>query len=99
MIDFKKHFNNSDEIDFWVQDIYPITIISDRYGGTYSGGQYTAWPIFYYDIPEGPEDSDIPCFDFWQNVDKSFIGIGESIDAAKLDLIFKMKKKLEDYEG
>lgn len=26
---------------------YPLTIIADRYNGTYSGGRFTAWNMDY----------------------------------------------------
>lgn len=31
--------------------VYPLTILRDRYGGTYSGGAYLAWNRHYDDIP------------------------------------------------
>lgn len=27
------------------RDIYPLTIVKDRYTGVYSGGIYTAWKL------------------------------------------------------
>lgn len=35
-----------------MKDIYPCTIVADRYDGTYSGGKFTAWPCDYYNLPE-----------------------------------------------
>ena len=33
-----------------MNEIYPLTIINDRYAGTYSGGIFTAWNMDYYEI-------------------------------------------------
>ncbi len=49
------------EIDF----LYPVTIIQDRYGGTYSGGKWLAFNLDAEDIPQGVSGSDYPCADFW----------------------------------
>ena len=99
IINFEKDcFPTKYHYESWLEDLYPLTIISDRYGGTYSGGVYTAWPLCFNEIPEDIEDSDVPCFCFWEHVDKSFIGMGATIEEAKMDLIAKLKAKLEEYD-
>ena len=40
--------NNSNTPDKEISDIYPLTVVSDRYTGTYSGGEYTAWNLYDY---------------------------------------------------
>lgn len=78
---------------------YPCTIIVDRYGGSYSGGRRTAWPVS--ELPEGPYDSDPECKDFWKayasgrtpngDVAPYPIGIGEAPQAALDDLRAKFR--------
>ena len=46
-------------------DIYPLTIIFDRYMGTYSRGVWTAWNTLPQDIPQAIFESDVPCGNFW----------------------------------
>lgn len=45
--------------------IYPLTIIIDRYGGTYSGGEFTAWNLYPETIPDDIYSDDCTCNDFW----------------------------------
>lgn len=65
---------------------WPVTVYSDRYGGTYSGGDWLAaigWaPLF--DSP--PFDSDVPCFEWWEDGGGARIGRGPTPDAALADL-------------
>lgn len=73
------------------KEIYPLTIIYDRYGGTYSGGAYTAWNCNPYDIPNGPFSSDCECSDFWCKC-KIPVGKGRTPDEAIADLWNKLTK-------
>lgn len=45
--------------------IYPLTIIHDRYAGTYSGGLFTAWNLYPNSIPSEICDDDSTCAFFW----------------------------------
>ena len=64
-------------------DIYPLTIIRDRYRGVYSGGQYTAWNLAHYEIPEDIGDDDTTCRDFWNLRSKEYpVGVGDTIREA-----------------
>ena len=74
-----------------LDSIYPLTIISDRYNGVYSGGKYTAWPLFYYQVPREPEESDIDCSLFWETY-CGVVGKGNTIQEALVDLASKMGK-------
>lgn len=69
-------------------DIYPLTIIRDRYGGTYSGGKYTAWNVKHYEIPKRIDGDDMDCQKAWQDLRnvKYPVGIGETIQEAIKDL-------------
>ena len=72
--------------------IYPLTIISDRYSGTYSGGNYLAFNEEFNNIPEEVNADDVTCALFWgQHKDeyKYSIGKGNTINEAIEDLINK----------
>lgn len=76
-------------------DIYPLTIVADRYGGVYSGGKYTAW---YCDADEVPKDifqSDVLCDECWTKLYEQSpmpFGVGETIDEAVRNLNEKLVK-------
>lgn len=53
------------ETNYADKDIYPLTIINDRYGGCYSGGEYTAWNLEFDEIPEEINWDDVSCNNFW----------------------------------
>lgn len=83
------------ELAFWAKEEYPVTIIHDRYGGSYSGALYTAWPFDFWKLPKNTIDgSDIPCMDFWSDADSSLIGKGRSPQTAMNDLRRKIKARL-----
>lgn len=76
-------------------EIYPLTIINDRYSGTYSGGKFTAWNVEANEIPESVNGDDITCLSFWdsEQCKEYTIGIGNTIKDAVADLYCKMKKE------
>lgn len=82
-----------------LKDIYPLTIVADRYGGTYSGGKYLAFNSLPEDISEDIHGSDLECRDFWiksERNEKFIVGKGETVQEAYDDLkenIMKYWKK------
>lgn len=70
-------------------DLYPITIIADRYNGSYSKGKFTAWNL--REAPVEVEDGDIECMNFWDDY-KGLVGKGETPNEALEDLTEKSKK-------
>ena len=83
------------------EDIYPVTIIRDRYNGVYSKFSYIA---FYADLDwlcsqyEGYCGDDASCREWWVNVRReqyringAFIGGGSSPTLALNDLFNNMK--------
>lgn len=71
-------------------DIYPLTIVWDRYGGTYSGGEFIAWNLYPSDVPEEQFFGDIECWKFWLEEAKEFsgkYGKGATPEEAIRDLI------------
>lgn len=78
---------------WWLEHQYPCTIIKDRYTGAYSGGEWTCWPCDENKIPKEQRGDDITCMDFWNIVDKSIIGIGNSPQEALGNLVKKLLLK------
>ena len=76
--------------DFIEDKIYPLTIIADRYNGTYSGGQYTAWNLIAEDIPPEVDGDDVDCYEFWLT-NKMICGKGRTLKEAVADLYIKLK--------
>lgn len=74
--------------------VYPVTIIQDRYSGTYSGGQWTAFNLYKEQVPDAVDDSDVPCREFWTLASNFHLAIGRG---ATPDEAFEdLKKRLED---
>lgn len=70
---------------------YPLTIVLDRYGGTYSGASFLAFNCDPAWIPEEIDDDDTTCSNYWYNNPNELVGKGETPDAAVDDLITKIK--------
>ena len=73
--------------------LWPVTIIMDRYSGTYSGGQYTAWNCYPEDIPNDVFSNDMACAEFWginDETNKYIVGKGRTPDDAQNDLFNKI---------
>jgi hypothetical protein len=65
--------------------IYPLTIVSDRYGGVYSCGKWTAWNLYPQELPPAQDADDCTCSDFWLDTDL-VIGRGATPREAVKDL-------------
>lgn len=74
-----------------VKDIFPLTIIADRYNGVFSGGKYTAWGCDPWDIPPEVDDGDNICRNFWETYDLP-VGRGETPMEAYYDLIVRERE-------
>ena len=74
-----------------MKEIYPLTIVCDRYGGTYSGGRYLAFNLDYDEIPSAISGDDTSCYEYWQEND-IVVGKGESIESAYRDLKNRIKE-------
>lgn len=80
--------------EFMEDSIYPLTIVSDRYSGAYSGGEYTAWNLLAEDVPEGIEADDVGCHSFW--LDNEIVcGKGRTVCEALADLYMKLNNQEE----
>lgn len=67
-------------------DAYPVTITMSRYGGTYERGRWVAWPLDPDRLPQGWDDEDMPCRQFWQSYTGP-VGGGDTPQEALDDLI------------
>ena len=61
---------------------YPVTIVMDRYGGSYSGGAWIAWPLYPEDVPREPEGDDSAAIVFWSGERKYPCGRGSTPNEA-----------------
>lgn len=70
-------------------DIYPVTIVLDRYAGTYSKANWTAWNKDISEVPDEIEADDVTCMEFWNTYD-GVVGKGATPNEAYNDLISKL---------
>lgn len=83
---------NKREAQFWLKTYYPTTIIRDRYNGTYSGGNWLAFPMDYHQVPADIDGDDSECMIFWDDYD-GLVGKGETAELAMADLVAEMEKR------
>lgn len=76
-------------MSYWLERHYPATIVNDRYSGTYSGGEWLAFPLDYWNVPDEVDGGDIECMLFWDTYD-GVVGKGNTPQGAMEDLIRKM---------
>ena len=74
-------------------DIYPLTIIKDRYCGAYSGGLYTAWNLAFECVPVQINFDDVTCSNFW-----AFNTIKVGKGNTPIEAIENLRKRLGDKE-
>lgn len=77
------------------KNLYPLTIVMDRYTGVYSGGRFTAWNLNPDEIPEEicwGHSSALEIFRDIRNGKRNIVyGIGGTPDEAAMDLYMKIK--------
>lgn len=61
-------------------DIYPLTIVKDRYTGVYSGGEWTAWHCDADEVPPEIASGDLPCGRFWDSAHDATVSRFLSLD-------------------
>lgn len=73
---------------YWTEDgdHYPCTVVRSRYGGTYEGGEWLAFPVRPSEMPYGWDGGDLQCAEFFGSWDKYPIGRGRFPEDAILDL-------------
>lgn len=85
---------SKEEAKTWLEFVYPLTIIKDRYSGSYSGGVYVAYPCEFYEVDEDVAGGDVECMEFWGEF-CGVVGRGNSYSEAFSDLVVKMKNIVE----
>lgn len=81
------------------EEIYPLTIIIDRYNGAYSGGKVTAWNCRSDYVPSEISDDDCSCYDIWSDLRETGnyrgvkFGVGNTVIGAVEDLYKKLKNE------
>ena len=78
-----------EESELWMQIRYPVTIISDRYHGCYSGAEWLAFPLERDEVPEEVCGEDMEEMTFWDDY-TGLVGKGATPDAAYADLVEKV---------
>ena len=84
----------AEERKAWIRIQYPVTIVSDRYYGCYSGANWLAFPLYVEEIPEEVGGGDMEEMCFWDNY-KEPVGKGGTPDTALKDLIQKIEELSE----
>jgi hypothetical protein len=74
-----------------IDDLDPVTVTPDRYGGTYSGGAWLAFPCDPHDVPEEPSYGDNAAAAWWQQAGDFPIGRGRSATDAYEDLVRRLE--------
>lgn len=73
-----------------------VTIIADRYGGTYSNGRFIAVPVSYQSVEfyldGSPMDDDNSVQELWDRASGLIVGRGQSPNEAYEDL----RRQLDD---
>lgn len=72
-----------------LHEVWPLTIVSDRYGGAYSGGKWIAWPCDGDDVPVAPTEDDVTCHNFWYDFE-GYVGKGKTPNEALESLLEKL---------
>lgn len=73
--------------------LYPVTIVCDRYSGTYSGAKWLAFNMYPENVSIlDVNGDDISCHNFWLDDAKRYvIGKGSTPDEALADLYSQKK--------
>ena len=74
------------------ESIYPLTIVSDRYSGCYSGGIFTAWNLNAHEVPMEIASDDVTCADFWCK-NKILCGKGKTVEEAVANLYIQIENE------
>lgn len=84
---------NKKRLENWYKNKYPLTILKDRYGGIYSGGDYLAFPLEPNNLPYGYAASEVTCVSFWKDYSEP-VGKGNTPEEASVILNELIMKEL-----
>lgn len=65
--------------------LYPVTLITTRYGGVYEGGAWAAFPCRAHEVPRETVADDVTCVMWWEEHGAA-IGVGATPEDALADL-------------
>lgn len=72
-------------------NIYPVAIITARYGGVYEGNRWLAFNCYDGQIPNEATSDDITCSTWWStSADAKKVGRGNTPNEALIDLELRM---------
>ena len=77
------------------KDIYPLTIVADRYAGAYSGGLCLAFNLYPHEVPSAIFGGGTEAMEFWKDGgehEKYIIGKAHRPDTAGYRLREKLQK-------
>jgi hypothetical protein len=79
-----------------MDELYPVTIVYDRYSGTYSGAKWLAFNMYPENVSIlDVNGDDISCHNFWLDDAKRYvIGKGSTPDEALADLYSQTKHRV-----
>lgn len=86
---------NRTDKDIWLETRYPLTVVTDRYGGTYSDAAYLAFPLDFDEVPEDVNGDDTECVHFWRCYDEP-VGKGATVQEAIDDLVEQVKESEDE---
>jgi hypothetical protein len=78
----------------WLRVFWPLSVVADRYGGTYSRGEWSAWPLLPSEVPAAISGDDVEARQWWEAAATGSVvfGIGSSPEGAIADLKQKMSR-------
>ena len=74
-----------------INNIYPLTVIYDRYNSSYSGGKYVVFNLESLDIPKKIFGDDNVAIKFWKHC-KIIVGVEGNPDNTIKNLIKNLRK-------
>lgn len=77
---------NNRNLKTWLETHHPTTIVNDRYNGTYSEGQWLAFPLEHYEVPRDVDGVDLACACFWDEYEGP-VGKGDTPEDAFANLV------------
>lgn len=87
--------NSNNTTDKELPNIYPLTVVNDRYYGAYSGGEYTAWARYPEDIPKAVFSDDNTCWNYFRTT-RDIYGRGNTPNEAIIDLEKRSKENADN---
>lgn len=79
--------------------MYPVTIITVRYGGVYEGGPWAAFHCYPEDMPGAVTGDDTECSAWWaDHKDSAYLGVGKTPELALKALTERMQVAIDRFK-